>query len=148
MVAHLIAATLNIAEILMAAIDSLWCCICLLRKVLEKFATAFDAVSGTRINAARVRDYRCSASVYFSKKPPRRYRVGGLGVTHVVFADHATMRNSEIGAPLVPPQMRPQMHRVHTREIFIKSFEQIMHTDRIGAVSVEAALTFVSSKLS
>ena len=44
MVAHLITATLNIAEILMAAIDSLWCCICLLRKVLEKFATAFDAV--------------------------------------------------------------------------------------------------------
>ena len=80
MVAHLIAVTLNIAEILMAAIDSLWCCICLLRKVFEKFATAFDAVSGTRINAARVRDYRCSASACLSKKPPRRYRVDGLGV--------------------------------------------------------------------
>jgi len=35
MVAHLISVALNITETLMAAIDSLWCCICLLREVLE-----------------------------------------------------------------------------------------------------------------
>ncbi|CAH1070386.1 hypothetical protein NTG1052_140112 [Candidatus Nitrotoga sp. 1052] len=35
MVAPLISVALNITETLMAAIDSLWCCICLLREVLE-----------------------------------------------------------------------------------------------------------------
>lgn len=61
------------------------------------------------------------------KKPPRSNRVSGLGVTHVVFVDHATMHNGKIGAPFVPPQMRPQVHRIHAREILIKSFEQSMH---------------------
>ena len=127
MVAHLIAVTLNITETFMAAIDSLWWCFCLLREVLENFVTAFDIVSATCINAPRAPDHSAVRRTASDKELPRRYRISGLGVTHVVFVDHATMHNSEIGAPFVPPQMGPQVHRVHAREILIKSFEQSMH---------------------